>query len=592
MPINSRDWARRMYVGKESFPEQERRPTSKENWNQTLEIVPEQAEFNRDLPKEFNSPASLLLKQSEHKKPYVSKGYEPMEYELEAPPGFGPELPPTWNPPPGINWPGDPVLPPGLPGEPGEGGTLIIFDIEPEVIHEFDVPWYSYRVICPGTWTLLDLNPTWPVTSVQLVGAPTGTEIEYLSSDRRFVYVRIPPDSLNFGGLLRIRAYMEAIGGITGSSVANVDVGDEFDEKCPSIYFYFEVQVDTGVGLYTRSFVWDFWREEFPSDIPDGTPLGGTVINPGGQPADFAYWLGLLSGPDALDLEACCSDTCTFTFDIIPQCDAGLNGIGDDYNDVIYARCNGSQFYDSASDCEVICSFCSPPPPPDPGECFTTRSLREPAFPGVFSGKFGYGAVAQEFVKPRVLMVRESDVFFEQNVWDGSQCVDTGTIVQVNKIIEWYADIDGTTFGSGGPDSGRQFTLLQENNFSVSTNNTNYPGDGYPSEPNINLNDIPRNPDGLITLSYYGVKTEDWPGGGNANIATHIYFHAFYNHSGFILNNQLNQSPTGTRISDIEDAIQDIIDDAKTAFPGFTSLGLNVNIAFRQGVYKPFNFPI
>jgi hypothetical protein len=88
------------------------------------------------------------------------------------------------------------------------------------------------------------------------------------------------------------------------------------------------------------------------------------------------------------------------------------------------------------------------------------------------------------------------------------------------------------------------------------------------------------------------IKTEDWPGGGNANIATYIYFHAFYNHFGFILNNQLNQSPTGTRISDIEDAIQDIIDDAKTAFPGFTSLGLNVNVAFRQGVYKPFNFPI
>jgi len=568
-----KDWEKRMYVPAQVFPDQARQPSAKEKWSAVTTVLPEQAEFTPEIPTaESNSLSSDLLKQSEHKKPYKSKGYEQMEYELEPPPGFS-SVPPGWVPPPGVPWP--------TPGGGPIGGGLpfiFVFDIDPVVVTiSSDPQWSAVQDVCPGTWTLIDLQPTHEVVNVELVSPPTGTRFRYPGASKRYIEVLIP-GNIAWDNLLRIRAYMEAdnpggiINPVPGDSVANIDIASFQDEKCPSHYLDIKVAVNTGVGTYTRSFVWDMWREEIPLDIPDG--IGGTLTLPV-LDASLAYWRGLVPSIGAKDVTI--GRSCAFTQDVLPACDTGLNGIGDDYTDVVYWRCGGSQFYDSAGSCEVICSFCNDAPPPVViGNCYTTITRSEPLLTvpsDIGSGKFAYGYSVTEYIYEQVFMMETVDLWFEANVESGGACVDTGTIVRLQSDVSWYIDVQGDTFGSGAETPDRYISLLSGNNVTISSDFYN------------NLLDAPENPDSLIHIVAFDHKVEDI-GGGNPTFYEECYADLYYDHTGFIHNNQLNRAFEDVRKAAFEAMIQTIIDDAKTAFPTYTRIGLTFTTQFHQGVYK------
>lgn len=566
------DWIRRLYVPKEGYPDGKRRTTAKEKWSAVTTANPDQAEFTSDIPDEdSNARTTELLKQSEHKKPYASKGYGPMEYELEPPPGFGPELPPGWQPPPGVTYPGTPTF----DGETGGGPSLTIFDIEPEALFSTNDPQASRGPVCPGTWTLFDLNPTHPVDNVQLLFAPAGAKIRYPSSDRRFVEIFLLGNA--FGGLLRIRANMTSAAGVSGDSVANIEIGANKDVRCPSIYADVQVRVNVGFTTYTRHFVWDFWRETIPANIPDG--LGGTVSMPCTNAA-LTYWRSQV--PSIPGKSAKRGRDCTMAPDPIPTCDIGLNGIGDDYSNVVYYRCGGSQFYDSKTDCEVICSFCNPAPPPaSNGTCITTRRRRYPLLTagGIGSGTWKYGYETDEGTYDEVLMYDVKETWFEQNTEIGGVCVDTGIQVLLQTDIEWYSDVDGESTGTGTEPSDRVFA-----------------GVSMVGEPlvtdyiNPELEDHPENPDAIIFTEIQTIRVNDIGGGGIPTFYENCFGYVDYDHTGFVLNDgvntKINRGVTGSDESDISDMLDDIIAEAKTAWPMFTSISVTFLTQFRQGTYE------
>jgi len=569
-----KDWEKRMYVPATVYPEQARRPSAKEKWSAVTTRIPEQAEFTPEIPTDAsNSLSSDLLKQSEHKKPYKSKGYEQMEYELEPPPGFS-DIPPGWVPPPGVPWPtptGDGVIGGGLP-------FIFVFDIDPVVVTlSTDPQWSAVGEVCPGTWTLIDLQPTHPVVLVELPFAPSGTQFRYPGSGKDIIEVLIP-GNIGWNGLLRIRAYMEAdnpggaINPVPGLSEANIDIASFQDERCPSQYFDIKISVNTGAGIYERSFVWDMWREEIPTDIPDG--IGGTLTLPV-LDASLAYWRGLVPSIGSKDVTI--GRSCSFSQDVLPPCDTGLDGIGDDYTDVIYWRCGFTQFYDSAGSCEVICSFCNTTPPPiQQGDCFTTITksfplLTSPSALG--SGEWAYGFTSTEYNYEQVFMYETIEVFFEANIEVGGACVDTGIVPRLSHNINWYIDVQGDTFGAGAEAPDRFISLISGNNLTLASDYYN---------PAL---DAPENPDSLIHLVAFDHKVEDI-GGGNPVFYEEFYADLFYDHTGFIHNNQLNRPFADSRKAAFEAMVQQIIDDAKVAFPAYTQIALSFTTQLHQGVYK------
>ncbi len=275
-----KDYSRRPYITEEGYPKAMRGRPAKANFNRVLEQDRSLGEFSSNKPSaERVRQARRVLAQSEFKKPYKDQDYDEMEHWADPPPGI--RLDP---------WRGGGDFPVEIEEGPTlEGPAKAIFDIEP------------VGYICPGVLSRLDLRPTHRITGVELVFSPPGTEMQRISANAINVLV---PESYGGGGLLRIRAYMQAgrkFNNLTGDSVGNHPIGEVSSGRCRRLYLefsFYAVVYNPGTSAYeaaTKYTVFNLHTGTVASGVPNGS--GGTVSFPCDD-ADLVYFRGKCQSVD------------------------------------------------------------------------------------------------------------------------------------------------------------------------------------------------------------------------------------------------------------------------------------------------------
>lgn len=554
---------KRPYLGGEEtgFPEIERSITNKDVTNAIANFAPQYSEFYGATPGEADPAVRKWLQQSEFKKPYGRPNEEIPDY---------PSM--EWNfAPPTVSPPGfPPIEPPSVPARPC---GVIVFDLE---IND---------TICPGVWTTIELFSTEPIYDVQLISPNPGEQIKPLGkgvNKWRKAQAYVPESSA--GGLLNVQAYMRSVEGCTGFSNDAVDIEALESVKCPRIFMEIQVDMDFSAGAnYTKTIVWDFWKELVPTDIVESK--GGATVTFPCDLADLAYWESLLEVVPVNNWLRGRKYTQTLTNPLInplTQCIAP----GDSVADVELNAENGAQFQGCEYTCDVVQEQdCEPGPVPPAQDGLRhvnfdeTHGLAYTATIG--SGTFNYGGQATtgdftDFFKRYGSRTAYLD--------EPSSACGTGTYRDITWDIEVSYDHHGTIFFADSLDVGP----------STDVDYLNWPWGGdfrtlttiVPFLSNWNYGkDAPEKPDFSIDLliaiyEYKDANATDW------THVCHVYGGTDYANTGANYGSTTGITILGARKTALETAIEDLINDGFATISGSTVLAaLNLTIQFYYGKY-------
>jgi len=281
----TKDYSRKPYQTKASYPEMIRQTPARAFWNSITEQQPVLSEYGAKGKKLTATERRYLqfLKQSEAKKPYLADDYQSMEYEWEGLPGLIPQNPHIdhpWMPDPqptGI----DDILPPQVAEEP-EPQSWILYA-------------FTNNEYCAGNITQITVNGTYPIYDIEFtspISLKTYTSFTVISGlGTNTVVISLIAD-IEETGNISMRVYEEAadappLPSTQGRGWTGFPVPQKNPADCPMVFTFRVNKWQNGSSTFRLT---KFYAKGFNGATPviaQETTITGdykVTINPGSVP--------------------------------------------------------------------------------------------------------------------------------------------------------------------------------------------------------------------------------------------------------------------------------------------------------------------